>query len=141
MLVDLNVPGILIDLSFDHYLTRYWTHYSQHSLLDFTDNTYRILSSQESHLSAGARVMLGRMRQYDILNRYHDWETVTVTAARIGERFRRGNPLLEVERQLAPVRDTLEQVFLEFYPQLLEFSDHQRTKLNSPGIARSNDTA
>ena len=71
-----------------------------------------------------------RMLEYDILSRYHDWSAVTATAARVGERFRGDNPLLDVERQLSPVRHILEQAFLDFYPQLQDFSKIKREQLN-----------
>jgi len=122
--------GILIDLGFDHFLTRNWQKYSDLELRDFNAQVHLVLSEHEAHLSEGSLAMLSRLREYDILNLYHDWDTVTATATRIGERFRRGNPLLNVETQLLPVKDEMEQAFLKFYPQLLLFSDNQRTKLN-----------
>jgi acyl carrier protein phosphodiesterase len=122
--------GILIDISFDHYLTQHWARYSTLSLEDFTHEVYRALRAREEHLSEGSRAMLSRMLEYDILNRYHDWSAVTATATRVGMRFSRGNPLLEVERELEPVRTKLEQAFLEFYPQLVSFSQDQQTQMN-----------
>ena len=122
--------GILIDISFDHYLTQHWANYSALPLEDFTRQVYRALRVQEQHLSEGSRAMLGRMLEYDILNCYHDWSAVTATATRVGMRFSRGNPLLEVEREMEPIRTNLEQAFLEFYPQLLSFSQSQQTQLN-----------
>jgi acyl carrier protein phosphodiesterase len=122
--------GILIDISFDHYLTLHWSAYSQLTLPEFTSKVYRALSAREVDLSPGSRAMLARMLEHDILNRYHHWNAVIATAARIGERFRRGNPLLDVERQLAPVRENLERTFLEFYPQLLIFSQKEQQRLN-----------
>ena len=122
--------GILIDISFDHYLTQHWARYSTLPLEDFTREVYRALRAREEHLSEGSRAMLSRMLEYDILNRYHDWSAVTATATRVGMRFSRGNPLLEVERELEPVRTKLEQAFLEFYPQLVSFSQDQQTQLN-----------
>ena len=117
--------GILIDISFDHYLTRHWTHYSAISLADFNLEVYRALRSRQEHLSEGSRAMLSYMLEYDILNNYHNWSAVTATATRVGSRFSRGNPLLEVERELEPIRTNLEQAFLEFYPQLVSFSKDQ----------------
>lgn len=122
--------GILIDLSFDHYLTQYWSQFSPLSLVEFNTAVYRVLSSHEAAFTPGARTMALRMLEYDILSRYHDWSAVTATAARIGERFSRGNPLLDVERQLDPVRHILEQAFLDFYPQLHDFSMIKRQQLN-----------
>ena len=113
--------GILIDLSFDHYLSLHWTRFSSVSLPDFSRAVYRILDAQESALSDGARRMTTRLIEYDVLNLYREWGTVTATAARIGERFRRDNPFLDLERVLSPSKDTLERAFLDFYPQLEAF--------------------
>lgn len=122
--------GILIDLSFDHFLTQHWSKYSPMVLTDFNSRVCTILTEQEAHLSEGSRTMLSRIQEYDILNLYHEWATVTATATRIGERFQRGNPLLDVENQLSPIKPELEQAFLEFYPQLLTFSVTKREQLN-----------
>ncbi len=114
--------GILIDLSFDHYLTVNWSRYGTLALRDFNQSVYQTLAEHETQLSPGARRMMKRLVEYDILNCYHDWNAVTATATRVGERFRRGNPLLNVHVQLEPVRDKLEPAFLDFYPQLRTFS-------------------
>lgn len=122
--------GILIDLSFDHYLSRYWSKYSDVPLPAFNQEIYRTLQDHQHDLSAGSRRMLARLVEYDILNLYHDWETVPASAARIGERFKRHNPFTNLERELAPARDSIEQAFLAFYPDLQAFSMEQETHLN-----------
>jgi len=114
--------GILIDLSFDHYLSKHWDDYSEIPLPEFNTGIYRTLASHEQSLSDGSRRMLARMLEHNILGLYGDWETVPASAARIGQRFRRGNPLADVGADLAPVRDLLEQAFLGFYPQLQAFT-------------------
>lgn len=122
--------GILIDLSFDHYLSQYWSTFSQMPLSTFNDNVYRALQNHESALSEGSQRMLARLVEHDILGLYRDWETVPASAARIGERFKRHNPFIDVERELAPARDALERAFLEFYPELQTFSVKQQDHLN-----------
>lgn len=124
--------GILIDLSFDHFLSRHWARYCDVQLPDFNSEVYRTLVAQENHLSAGARIMLARLLEYDILNLYMKWDTVPATAARIGERFTRHNPFLELGQTLTPARDAIEQAFLEFYPQLQAFSRQQAQALQAP---------
>lgn len=113
--------GILIDLCFDHYLSLHWTRFSSMSLPDFSAAVYRILDAQAWALSDDARRMTARLIEYDVLNLYQEWDTVTATAARIGQRLRRDNPFLELERELSPSKDTLERGFLDFYPQLEAF--------------------
>lgn len=121
--------GILIDLSFDHYLTQHWSKYSRLPLRDFNSRVCSILDTHEAYLSDGSLTMLSRIQEYDILNLYHEWDTVTATATRIGERFQRGNPLLDVDAQLSPIKHKLEHTFLEFYPKLLKFSASHQAEL------------
>lgn len=126
--------GILLDLSFDHFLSRHWERFGELPLAEFNGLVYGTLREREAALSAGSRRMLGRLIEYDMLARYHDWETVAASAARIGERLRRDNPLATAGRDLAPARRLLEQGFLTFYPQLQAFAAQwQRGGSHSPG--------
>lgn len=113
--------GILIDLSFDHYLSLHWDRFSAIPLADFNRQIYHTLDQQQHSLSAGSQKMLARMVKHDILGLYHEWDTVPASAARIGERFRRHNPFLDVDRDLSPARAGLERAFLDFYPDLQLF--------------------
>lgn len=121
--------GILIDLSFDHYLSKYWAHYSQTPQREFNGRVYAVLQARADQLSPPSRDMSERLIHHDILGLYHDWETVILTARRIGERFARHNPFLDVAAQLTPCRAALEDAFLEFYPQLETFCAERRQKL------------
>jgi acyl carrier protein phosphodiesterase len=129
--------GILIDLSFDHYLSKHWLSYSDIPLEDFNRQVYRALQVHESALSSGARRMLHRMLEYDILGLYKDWETVPASAARIGERFSRHNPFTDLDQVLSPARASLEQAFLAFYPELQAFSAAQESALNQSEACQS----
>lgn len=117
--------GILIDLCFDHYLSVHWASFSNVPLDKFTRRVYRILNAHEGDLSEGARRMLARLVEYDVLTRYHQWETVVATAVRVGDRFSRRNPFLSLEQELAPTRPYMEQAFLNFYPQLQSFCNER----------------
>jgi acyl carrier protein phosphodiesterase len=126
--------GILIDLCFDHYLSRHWSRYSALPLEDFNREVYRLLAQRRMELAENSQRMLARLEEHDLLNRYHHWDTVTGSAERIGNRLRRGNPLRGVERPLAPLRPALELAFLRFYPDLRAFSSDFRQRLNQrPG--------
>jgi len=114
--------GILIDLCFDHYLSLHWSRFSTVSLADFSAEVYCILDKHQGVLTAGARTMAARIIEHDVLNLYLEWNTVPAAAARIGERFRRHNPFLDLNRELSPAKELLEHTFLDFYPQLRSFS-------------------
>ena len=117
--------GILIDLSFDHFLSLHWQHFADLPLPQFSGHVYQSLAASEQHFSPAARDMLATLIEHDILNLYDEWRTVTTTAERIGGRFRRHNPFLDVRTQLTPLRGALESAFVDFYPQLQHFSREQ----------------
>lgn len=122
--------GILIDLSFDHFLSRHWHQFNDLPLESFIREVHTALAAQQQHLSDRAEQMRCAMLQHDILARYGEWAAVPASAARVGERFRRGNPLLHVEAELEPVRQSLEQAFLSFYPQLQSWAEFTRQRLD-----------
>ncbi len=64
-----------------------------------------------------------------MLNLYTEWETVLATATRIGQRFKRHNPFLDIDRELSPAKDALEQAFLNFYPHLQSFCTQRAESL------------
>ena len=121
--------GILIDLSFDHYLSIHWHRYNTLEHGQFSNTVYGTLERHQQHLSPPALRMYRRMIEHDLLALYRNWETVPATAARIGERFRRGNPFLDAADDLDAVRQSLEQAFLDFYPELTEFCRGHRSAL------------
>lgn len=118
--------GILIDLSFDHYLCAYWPDFADLEQQEFNQRIYKILKSHEQHLSAGSRRMADRLIEHDILTLYQHWETVPASAARVGERFKRHNPFIDIEAPLTRVRPKIEAAFLEFYPDLVSYVNTQR---------------
>ena len=121
--------GIVIDLAFDHYLSRHWQQYSDVPLADFSGRVYQVLQVNRGELSTDAQRMVERLLQHDILNLYSEWRTVTATAARIGERFGARNPFLDLERDLEPLRPLLEEAFLDFYPDLQTFAAERTSSL------------
>lgn len=118
--------GILIDLSFDHCLSQHWSRYSELPLRGFNRQVTQILGDNRALLSTGAAAMAQRIEDYDILSLYQHWETVPRSAARIGERFVRANPFLDIEDTLLALHPDIDRTFLAFYPDLVEFSRQHR---------------
>ncbi len=122
--------GILMDLSFDYYLSVHWQQFeSSLPRHVFCAQTYEHLERFNHHFSPGAQRMHQRLRDYDILGAYIDWRAVPGSAARIGQRLRRHNPLGDVDAALAPLRPLLEQTFLAYYPVLQQAVAEKRQSL------------
>ena len=64
--------GILIDLSFDHYLTQHWHTFNTRELTEFNREVMRTLNGGSDALSSGSQRMLARLDEFDILNCYHE---------------------------------------------------------------------
>lgn len=122
--------GILIDLSFDHFLSQHWAQFAELELEEFNSGIYHSLGAQCELLSPNARRMHARLVEHDLLGLYRHWDTVPASAERIGSRFRRGNPFTDIADELERRRDQIEETFLEFYPDLVEFTDSRRKALN-----------
>jgi acyl carrier protein phosphodiesterase len=130
--------GILIDLSFDHFLSVHWARFSDITLEEFSHKVYSTLSDNGPHLSDGSRRMLGRLIEHDILGLYGDWDTIPASAERIGRRFRRENPFLDIGAALAGERGRLEHAFLSFYPDLQVYSNELQIELTGSSEQHAN---
>ena len=114
--------GIMMDLSFDYFLARHWSAYSDLPLEAFTEQVYGILERATGELSHPARRAAAWLMDHDVLTRYRHWPTVIAAAERVGERLNHDNPLHRAADILNPLADELEQTFLQFYPELIRFS-------------------
>lgn len=113
--------GILIDLGFDHSLSKQWHTLSPHTLSAFSEQVLHVLHTHEHVLSKRSRAMLGGLTQHRLLTRYDEWSMVAASAERVGTRFKRGNPLRNIEHALTPLRPLIDDTFARFYPELQQF--------------------
>lgn len=124
--------GVLIDLSFDHFLARHWREYHHQSLDEFSQSVYAQLHRNRARMNPPANEMATRMQEYDLLARYREWAMVAQVAERIGRRFSRGNPFTGVHELLDPQYAALADIFTQFYPELLEHSRREAVRLLEP---------
>lgn len=116
--------SIMLDVIFDHFLSRHWQQFHSTPLSDFSEQTYLLLSRQT--LPQQAQDHATRLAHYNQLNCYHDWQAIDATLKRIGQRFKRSNPLAEAGDELLSHYASLELLFLAFYPELQQMAEQQR---------------
>lgn len=85
--------GILFDLYTDHWLSRHWPELAEQPLPRFADRVYAVLAREQAGFPTAAQRFSERLRQHDLLNRYHDWTVIDGALVRIGQQLRRPNPL------------------------------------------------
>lgn len=116
--------GIMLDVLFDHFLNRHWKTFHHQSLTEFSQQVYQIINNHR--LPESASQQAANFERYDVLLSYQHWQTIEVVLERIGQRLKRKNPLAQSAEQLQQHYPALEQLFLDFYPQLQQHAHQQR---------------
>jgi acyl carrier protein phosphodiesterase len=95
-----RVSGIMVDLFYDHFLARHWTHFSTWlqdappALSTFTADTYRLIAHYPEPLPPAFAPVFERMAAHDWMSGYRDLERIALALDRMAEfRLRRPNPL------------------------------------------------
>ena len=88
-----HCKGILVDVFYDHFLARNWSHYSATSLEAFARDIYRLLEKNRDILPPGLQRVAPRMIAHNWLVSYREIQTINGVLERISERLSRPNPI------------------------------------------------
>jgi acyl carrier protein phosphodiesterase len=111
---------IIIDIWFDHLLTRHWDKYSDESLRDFADRMYVILEKNIGLMPPKMQTNLPKMNADDWLINYSNLDGMRRTFERFKHRLSRPELLKDVIENLNRLDMELETDFLLFFPQLIK---------------------
>lgn len=120
--------GIMLDVIFDHFLNRHWHRFHPESLEIFSQDVYRALNAA-SQMPTKAKRQADNLVTYDVLTNVQHWETITATLQRISERLKSNNPMATASVVLQQHYLALEQLFLDFYPDVQEHARVFRQQL------------
>ena len=84
--------GIIIDVTYDHLLCRYWSDYSRDSLATFVAGVYEILLAHRDDLPGRLQDIAPHMVADDWLSSYEDLANVGRALDGISRRITRTNP-------------------------------------------------
>lgn len=121
--------GILVDLFYDHFLARHWSHFHRMPLERFTADLYAEARVRVADLPAPFAIVLPRMQAYDWLAAYR--EPLHVGAALDGmsqRRARQPNPLAGSIVELELAYAGFESDCLAFLPDALSFVGNWRAR-------------
>lgn len=110
--------GIIIDVCYDHFLCRRWSHYSNESLAHFAKRVYDVLREHQDELPDRLRRMVPHMIADDWLGSYHELENVGRAIDGIARRIERRNPLAGALAEIEANYAALNGDFQRFFPQL-----------------------
>lgn len=121
--------GIIVDMSFDHFLAKNWSDYSELELNEFTNRVYSILLSREPTLPLKLRQRIPYMVQDDWLGSYKNIETIGLALNAISKRlsrFEKAKPIKDGLDDIKANYDEFEENFREFFPDLISFVNDYR---------------
>jgi acyl carrier protein phosphodiesterase len=129
--------AILVDVFYDHFLARHWLRYSEQPLADFTRQVYATLLPELASYPDRLQHILPRMAAEDWLASYVEIESVDAALHGIARRFQRylrATVLADGVLELLDNYLALEQHFLAFFPELLDFVEAELHNLHAPTL-------
>ncbi|MDM9385311.1 ACP phosphodiesterase [Chlorogloeopsis sp. ULAP01] len=117
--------GILVDIFYDHFLAKNWSMYSKVPLEEFTAQIYESFQAYQGDIPTGVRKLIACMAAEDWLTGYRSLTGVEKTLERISNRIlMRMNKSFKLQyaiKELTSHYNSLEDDFLEFFPELREY--------------------
>lgn len=112
--------GILIDVFYDHFLSREWRSFSDTPLPEFVSEFYASFESHRAELPPDAYARLKQMQAGNWLCSYGDISGVAHTLQRISSRLSRPFDLAPSISILERDYESLHEDFVIFFPELRE---------------------
>ena len=114
--------GIILDICYDHFLSKHWSEYSDTGLSEFIDHAYGLLQKYQDIFPERLKEVLPRLINQNWLGTYLTLDGVEITLNRIAKRISKKNSL---EGSMAEIRSNyanLETNFLIFFPDLVAYA-------------------
>ncbi len=123
--------GIIVDLYYDHFLARNWSHYSEEKLQDFVARSYFLLLRKYQFLPARSKRILPFMISQNWLAGYADFDRLQMV---FNGMSRRTNHLSGMENAITDLKSgyaLYENDFRDFFPAIVSHIDGFRRNLLS----------
>ncbi|MCP3867531.1 MAG: DUF479 domain-containing protein [Gammaproteobacteria bacterium] len=121
--------GIIVDILYDHFLSRHWNRYSTIERSEFIADTYRLLEQNHHWLPEKLKQVSSVMIRWDWLGSYYQIEQIGIAYDRMSLRLKKPNSLAGSIDEVSNHYQALESDFLDFFPQLIA---HTRGLNQSP---------
>lgn len=112
--------GILVDIFYDHFLSRNWHIYSDIPLPVFVAECYAAFDATQTHLPPAVFDQLARIRAGNWLLSYGHTAGLAHTLQRLGSRIRRPVDFAPAMMMLESDYDSFHADFMAFFPRIKE---------------------
>ncbi|GHG69844.1 ACP phosphodiesterase [Alishewanella longhuensis] len=111
--------AVTLDVLFDHFLILHWQSFYAEPFVKAKERLYSKLAQAEPLMPPAMQLTMQRVRQQDWLSAYQQLPSLARALDHIAARIRFENQFAGIMEEIYPRYNDLEQIFLEFYPQLL----------------------
>ena len=128
--------GIIVDVAFDHLLSRSFAHWHPtQTLPELAQAVYAAIAEYRLLAPEKTRKRLDYIASHRLLEKYGQAAAISKALAGIGSRFKRDNPLASAGPAVLPLLPQWQPLFVQFYPQLKQFAVDHWQQLSAPTIS------
>ncbi len=119
------LKGVVMDILFDHYITKHWECFVGMDRENFIQSFYRQAGKHQFQLPIAGKEFIRRLIRYDFFHLYRDFTTLTHVFKKFDQRLSKNILAKESTSDYLPIikfhYDEIEREFLLFFPELIEF--------------------
>jgi len=124
-----HYSGIIVDILYDHFLAKNWSHYSNVPLAEYVNNFYTLLKDNSEVLPKRITTMMPYMIADNWILNYATIEGITETLEGMNRRTKNKSQMNLAVNELIEYYDEFEAEFTTFFEELIAFSADQLKRL------------
>lgn len=118
-----HYAGVIVDIYYDHFLSRNWKEYHTEELRQYVDQQYKMLENHISILPKKVVHMLPFMIKHDWLYNYQYFEGIERVMHGMANRSSFNSKMEQSVVELKKYHKEFEMEFQEFFPELIAFCE------------------
>lgn len=118
-----HYSGIIVDIFYDHFLAKNWSHYSDEKLEDFSERFYQSLRDNYDDLTLKTQKMMPYLIEYNWLLSYQTIEGIESVLAKMDTRMKRDSNMRFSVAELRMFYSDFESEFMVFFETLIVHSN------------------
>ena len=124
-----HYSGVIVDILYDHFLAKNWSHYSEIPLKDYINTFYNSLVANIDTLPPRYKQMAPVMIEGNWLLSYATIEGIQSVLEGMNRRTKGRSKMNEATKELKEHYKNFEIDFTEFFKELMEFTNTKRLQI------------
>lgn len=117
-----HYSGIIVDIFYDHFLAKNWSHYSDEKLEDYSERFYQSLRDNYDDLTPKTQKMMPYLIEYNWLLSYQTIEGIESVLTKMDTRMKRDSNMRFSMAELKMFYSDFESEFTVFFRELIVHS-------------------